>query len=155
MRRGRLPRRRFRLLKTGEPVVEDRGRPMRVYLCRSLSSVVCLLDCRSGQRRALGLVPPQRRQSKGGAGGDPAPGRRHHAVALGDERRGPREVADPGSCDAQLPEVKGQLRERAGVADELNVSRREFADPLDVPYQARRVRGDPAPSEDLVHREVG
>ena len=153
--RGRLPRGGRRLFVAGEAVVEDRGRPVGMDDCGSLSAGPRMLECRCDEPGALGLVALQCGKSKRWVGGDLAPCRRGDRVALSDDRGGPREVAHPRGRNSQLPEVEREVRERAGVTDELDVPSRDVAHALDVPHETARLGRDPAPLHHVIDRDVG
>jgi hypothetical protein len=51
--------------------------------------------------------------------------------------------------------VERQLRDRAGIADELNLSRGDGARAVVVPHGVAGRRGHPAPAQDVLHRDVG
>ena len=71
-----------------------------------------------------------------------------------DERCGTREVAHPRACYAQLGKVERQLRERAGVADELNLPDGDRVHALEVPNERACDRGHPAPPQDVLHGDI-
>ena len=72
----------------------------------------------------LGFPPLQRPEPQQGVGREAAPGRRRDAVDLRDERGGTREVAHPDAGHREIRQVDRQRRERAGVADDLDLSSR-------------------------------
>ncbi len=67
----------------------------------------------------------------------------------------PGEVAGPRAAQRQLPEVERELRHRAGVAHELDVSRRDRVEALDVPHQRAGERRHPAPPQDVLEGNAG
>ncbi len=141
---------RHGLLVTGEAVVQDRSRPMRVH-CNSGS---ILLNHARDQRGRLGFPPLQGPEPQRGTRHVAAPGCRHHAVDLRDERGGTRQVADPRPCQGQGGQVDGQLREGAGVADELQRSRGDRQHALVVPHGEAGRRGHPAPAKGVLRRDL-
>jgi len=149
--RRSLPGGRHGLLVTGEAVVQDRGRPMRVN-CHGSGSIS--LNHARDQRGRLGFPPLQGPEPQNGTRHEAAPGCRHHAVDLRDERGGTREIADPHPCQGQGGQVDGQLRERAGVADELELSRGDRQHGLVVPHGVGGRRGHPPPAKDVLHRDL-
>ena len=56
---------------------------------------------------------------------------------------------------AQCGEVDRQLRKRAGVANEPDLSRGDRAHGLVVPHGGARARGRPAPPQDILDGDVG
>src|SRR4029453_1613994 len=76
------------------------------------------------------------------------------AFGLGHDGRNTREVADPHACYAKREDMKRQLRERAGVADDLKISPRDREGALVVPHGATGGRGRPSPSPDVFRRDA-
>ena len=138
----------------GETVVQDRGRPMRVDRRDALPSGG---EFGRDRDRRGGLCFPALKgpEHQQGVGRDGAPGCRRHAVGLGDDGGGSREVAHPGECYAQLGEVERQLCERAGVADKLDLPRGDRMQTIEIPQRRGGDHGHPAPPQDVLDRNAG
>ena len=120
--------RRHRLLVAGEAVVQDRGRPVRPASPPALALRPRLARSRSRSARRPRLPSLAAPGASARRRRDPASGRRRDAVGLRDERGGTREVADPrASRCANAERWSGSCRKRAGVADELDLPRRDRA----------------------------
>ena len=100
---------------------------------------------RSARRPRLPrLAGPEPQQ---GEGRDGTADRRRHAVGLRDNRGGTREVAHPREHYAQLGEEQRQLRDGAGVTDELDQPCGDRVQPVEVPYNVvAGGHGHPAPT---------
>ena len=151
--RGGLSGRRSRLLVAGEAVVQDRGRPVRPGGRHALPSAP--LDRARYRRGRLGFVPLQRPEPQQGVGRETAPGRGRHAVDLGGERGGPREVARPHGGHPQVRESERQGGKRAGVADDLDLSGSDRVQASGSHTARAGARCHPAPTQDVFRGHVG
>ena len=148
--------RRRRLLVAAEAVVQDRGRPVRVDRgepcpLAAACSIAPAISAEASASLPLQCPEPQQR-----VGRDAAPGRRRHAV--GSPRRARRRRRSRpihARRHAQRVEVERQLRKRAGVADELDLSRRDRDACPRSPTRRAGGRGHPAPAQDVLYRHVG
>ena len=104
--------------------------------------------------RGLGLPALQRGEPERGEGRRAAPGRRRHAVALGDERRGAREVAVTQLASASAERWSGSSASAPASRTSWTCRARDRACPR-CPTSACWPRGDPAPAQDVLDRDVG
>jgi hypothetical protein len=104
-----------------------------------------LLDDPHDQRGHLCLSPLQRTEDRQQVPAVPS-GRRFDAFVFGDDGLNTREVTDQRACDAEREDMKRQLGERAGVADDTKIPGRDREEALVIPNGAGGGPRRPSPS---------